>query len=115
MKHYKLRPGVVRIMGRNYAIVWEDDPILTTDNLGVCRNQQCIIAIREGQHPVEEADTLLHEIFHAIWYVMSISDGGAAEEQVVRRLASGMLQVILDNPHVLKYFAAIKNPDHIEL
>lgn len=115
MKHEKLRPDAVRIMGRNYVVIYEDDSLLGTENLGLCNNSQCIIVVKDGQHPVEEADTLLHEIFHAVWYCMSISSGGAAEEEVVRRMASGMLGVIMDNPQLLKYFKAIQNPKHLVL
>lgn len=115
MKHEKLRPSVVRIMGRNYVVIYEEPSVLGTENLGLCNNQTCIIAIQDEQHPVEEADTLLHEIFHAIWYCMSISDGGAQEEQVVRRLASGTLSVLMDNPQLLKYLQSIQNPPHLEL
>jgi len=115
MKHEKLRPDAVRIMGRNYVVIYEDDSLLGTENLGLCNNSQCVIVVKDGQHPVEEADTLLHEIFHAVWYCMSISSGGAAEEEVVRRMASGMLSVIMDNPDLLKYFQAIQNPKHLVL
>ena len=115
MKHEKLRPNQIRVMGRNYVVLYEDDSLLGTENLGMCNNHKCLIIVKEGQHPVEEADTLLHEIFHAVWYCMSISNGGADEEAVVHRLASGMLQVIMDNPHLLKYFQAIQNPPFLEL
>ena len=113
MKHIKLRPDVVRIMGRNYAVVFETDSVLGTENLGTCNTQRCLIAIREGQHPVEEADTLIHEIMHAVWYCMSISEGGAGEEAVVRRMASGFAAVLMDNPDLLKYLEAIQKPDYV--
>ena len=115
MKHEKLRPDVVRVMGRNYVVLFEDDSLLGTENLGLCNNHQFIIVIKDGQHPIEEADTLLHEILHAIWYCMSVSMGGADEEQIVRRLASGMLSVMMDNPELLKYFQSIQNPKHLVL
>jgi hypothetical protein len=108
MKEVK-RPDHIRVMGRDYSVVWEDDILLGTDNLGRTYSQQCAIAVRTGQHPVEEADTLLHEVMHAVWYCMSISEGGADEESVVRRMASGMMQVFMDNGHLLKYFADIYN------
>lgn len=111
MKHVKLRPNHVRVMGRNYVVAYEHEALLGSVALGICDNQNMIIGVREGQHPVEEADTLLHEIFHAIWYCMSVSLGGADEETVVRRMSSGMLQVIMDNRHLLKYFAAVENLD----
>lgn len=115
MKHEKLRPGQIRVMGRNYIVLFEDESLLGGDALGLCNNHKCVIIIREGQHPVEEADTLLHEIFHAIWYCMNISHGGTDEEGVVHRMASGMLQVLMDNPSLLKYYQAIQNPVHLEL
>lgn len=115
MKHEKLRPDAVRVMGRNYLIIFEDDSLLGTENLGLCNNSQCIIIVKDGQHPIEEADTLLHEIFHAVWYCMSISMGAVDEEVVVRRMASGMMGVMMDNPKLLKYFQAIPNPQHLVL
>lgn len=107
MKQLK-RPEHVRVMGRDYLIVYEDSSVLGTDNLGRCHNNACVIGIQEGQHPIEEADTILHEILHAIWYCMSISEGGADEESVVRRMASGQLQVYMDNPHLLAYFTSLQ-------
>ena len=115
MKHVKLRPEVLRIMGRNYVVIYEDESLLGQAALGSCNNSQCVIIIQDGQHPIEEADTLLHEIFHALFYCMSIAMGQANEEEVVRRLASGMLAVMMDNPHLLKYFQSIQNPPHLEL
>ena len=102
------RPDHVRVMGRDYLISYEDVTLLGTDCLGRCHHGMCRIAIQNGQHPVEEADTILHEIFHAIWYCMSIAEGGADEEAVVRRMASGTLGVLMDNPHLLEYFKQIQ-------
>ena len=102
------RPERVRVMGKDYLITYEDVSLLGTDSLGRCHQGMCRIAIQSGQHPVEEADTVLHEILHAIWYCMSIAEGGADEEAVVRRLASGMLAVFMDNPHLLQYFREIQ-------
>lgn len=102
------RPEHVRVMGRDYLISYEDMTLLGTDCLGRCHHGMCRIAVQNGQHPVEEADTVLHEILHAIWYCMSIAEGGADEEAVVRRLASGMLSVFMDNPHLLTYFQEIR-------
>lgn len=113
MKYLKLRPQVLRIMGRNYAVVFDSESPLGSDNLGTCDNHKCIIAVREAQHPVEEADTLIHEVMHAVWYCMSISEGGAGEEAVVRRMASGFTSVLMDNPDLLKYLQAVQNPNFV--
>lgn len=115
MKHIKLRPIKVRIMGRDYVVVFDSDSLLGLENLGTCNNHNCVIAVKDGQHPVEEADTLIHEIMHAIWYTMHISGSGAGEEEVVRRMASGFMGVLMDNPDLLKYLQAIQNPPKLEL
>jgi hypothetical protein len=44
---------------------------------------------------------------------MSISEGGAGEEAVVRRMASGFTSVLMDNPDLLKYLQAVQNPNFV--
>jgi hypothetical protein len=115
MKHVKLRPTEIRVMGRNYQVLFDHESPLELSSLGTCNNQLMLIAVKEGQHPVEEADTLVHEVFHAIWYTMHISGSGAGEEEVVRRMASGFMSVLMDNPQFLKYLVSIKNPPKLDL
>lgn len=115
MKHHKLRPSQIRVLGRDYQVIFDYESPLGLESLGTCNNQLMLIAIKEGQHPVEEADTLIHEILHAVWYTMSISMGGAGEEEVVRRMASGLTAVMLDNPQLLKYLSSVKNPPKLEM
>lgn len=115
MKYHKLRPSEIRVLGRNYQVVFDYDSPLQISNLGTCDNGRMLIAIKDSQHPVEEADTLIHEIYHAIWYCMHVADQGVGEEEIVRRLASGFTAVLMDNPQLLKYLAAIQNPPKMEL
>jgi Zn-dependent peptidase ImmA (M78 family) len=115
MKHEKLRPNSVRIMGRNYVVIYEDKSLLGNGAVGMCNAANCLISVMEEQHPVEEADTLLHEILHAIWHCMGIQEGSLDEERVVRMVASGLMTVMMDNPQLLKYFQAVQNPPHLEL
>lgn len=111
MKHLKLRPNSVRVMGRIYLIEYLPSNTLGTECVGLCDHRKLLISIMDGQHPVEEADTLLHEVMHAVFFAMSIAEGGADEEQVVRRMATGLMSIFMDNPAFLKYFSAIKNYD----
>ena len=108
MRYEKLRPDVIRVMGRDFYVKYYGDSPLGHANLGICQNHQFEIHVLATVHPVEEADTLLHELLHAIWYTMSIDCGGPMEEEpIVRRLSTGLIGVFLDNPHLLKYFQAI--------
>ena len=109
MKHVKLRPRIIKVLGRAYVISYEPALNLGVPNVGLCDNSNLVIHVLDGQHPVEEADTLIHELLHAIWFIMSIDQGGVDEEAVVGRLASGLIGVFLDNPELLVYLQSIKN------
>lgn len=109
MSYKKLRPRVIKVMGKNYQIKFVNTSPIAHENLGQCDHKKMLICIEEEQVPVEELDTVIHEILHAIWYQMSIGEGPMEEEPIVRRTANGLLQVILDNPELLKYSSAIKN------
>lgn len=58
--------------------------------------------------PVSMADTLLHEILHAVWTVGTGSSGGALEEEeVVSMMSTLMLDVIKKNPQLIKYIGQV--------
>jgi len=61
------------------------------------------LRISDG-HPDDVAllDTVLHELFHAIYHVYNIKDDDE-EERTVHTLATGFTQVLLDNPQLVKY------------
>lgn len=100
MKKVKsLRPKQVRILGREYDIMFKDD----IGAMGLCYTTQGKIEVQEGQHPVEEADTVLHEILHAIHFLMDIGLSSKTEESVVRKTATALTQVLLDNPKLVTY------------
>lgn len=109
MKHVKLRPRIIKVLGRAYVISYEPALNLGVPTVGLCDNSNLVIHVLDGQHPIEEADTLIHELLHAIWFIMSIDHGGLDEEAVVRRLSSGLIGVFLDNPALLTYLQSIKN------
>lgn len=109
MSYKKLRPKSLRIMGKIYQVKYVEVTPIEHGNLGECDHKKMHIHIMEDQVPVEELDPVIHEVLHAIWYQMSIGEGPMEEEPLVRRMANGFIQVFLDNPHLLKYMAAMKN------
>lgn len=94
------RPSQLRILGRNYSVVY--NPHFT--NYGECTVDEQSIVIRDGQAHVEEADTLLHEAMHAVWALMDIGYSDV-EEHVIRKLATGLTLVLKDNPQLLTYLS----------
>jgi hypothetical protein len=48
-----------------------------------------------------KADTLIHEILHAVWKTQGIK--AKREETIVNALSTGFTQVLKDNPDLRKY------------
>lgn len=94
-------PTIIRLMGRNYEVEMVDDPF-DSNKVGTFESQQMRINLKTGQKPVEEVDTLLHEVLHALCYLLYL-DLGHREEEVVCKLATGLVAAFQDNPTLGKY------------
>lgn len=110
MKYRKYRPRALRVMGRDYTVVFEREATFKSSEAGLCDHRKMVITILDEQHPVEELDTVIHELLHAIWHQMSMGEHPPEEEVLVRKTAGGLTQVFLDNPHFIKYISLIDNP-----
>lgn len=72
---------------------------------GLCEYEKSTLWVRlKGQSPQQQANTLLHEIGHAIWHEGNI-ESDDIEEHVVTVTANLMCQVIRDNPDVIDWIA----------
>lgn len=105
--HYKepadpiQRPEAIRILGRDYSLTYE----LDSGDFGACDTMQNEIEVREGLPPIEERDTVLHEVMHAVWATMDIGHH-KFEEHVVRKMATGLTIVLQENPGFAQYLAS---------
>jgi Zn-dependent peptidase ImmA (M78 family) len=108
MKHVKLRPKIVRINGKLYQIKFNPkNPLIEYANHGICDNAKQVIHIDGEQTPFEECDTLIHELLHAVWAQMSLTDlDDQLEERIVRALGTGLAGMYSDNPKLLDYIKA---------
>lgn len=104
----RYRPHSLRIMGREFSVDYEDE-LEESWALGLCAATECEITIRDGQHPIEEADTVLHEALHALFYLLNFNLSSTTEEKIVRGTATGLIQIFLDNPDFLKYLVKVVN------
>lgn len=67
------------------------------------------IRIAKGQDGIEKANTILHEILHAICYVKGLELTDKLEERIVCAITNGIVGFIKDNPkYALKLFKLIK-------
>ena len=93
----------VRIGHRRYRIQeWSDAELVTTDSYGQCDKQRGIIYICTHLDAIVVADTFLHEIMHAVWHEYNLQDDDR-EERIVHTLATGLTQVMHDNPELLTW------------
>ena len=81
-----------------------------SDCYGEYDHRKNTITIQNGLSPLDEANTLLHEILHGISYVNSLTvsgqplDSDNKEEVVINQMTNGLAQVFRDNKWLLPYF-----------
>ena len=81
-----------------------------TDSYGEYDHRKNSITIQNGLTPLDEANTLLHEILHGIAYINSLTQSGQPldtenkEEVVINTITNGLAQVFRDNKWILPYF-----------
>ena len=104
------RPTVIRVFGKPFAVSFVprghsalmDGPKDKEDpGLGITVLEKQRIAI-DNDLPLEmEQDTVLHETIHCIEDGMKMD----LSEEVVERLAAGLLSVFKENPDFLRYMS----------
>lgn len=66
------------------------------------------IEIKPGLNSYEEANTLMHELFHALYRCAGINKK-SEEEQVVTVFANGVMEMMKRNPKLRTYFTKVWN------
>ena len=99
----KNKRETVRIGYREYTISFVKR-FTDGDHIGECENPakhthaKGKIRIKAGQEPVEKANTIMHEINHAIAYTYGLNLSDDMEERVVTAFTNGLIAFIRDNP-----------------
>lgn len=100
-------PTSLTIIGREVPVNKVDD---LEKLLGEYSYEDQSIKIKSGQHPLVEADTLLHECIHAIDDCFQLS----MSERQVYCMAVGIIAMLRDNRNMLSYLTeAIEKPRNI--
>ena len=72
---------------------------------GVTEHGPLLIRVQLDDFPAQViAETLVHEIFHAIYWVAGVLDEDR-EERIVRQMATMWAAVMRDNPALVKWLA----------
>lgn len=84
-------PEKVYILGHEYSIKEMDDSLFRErEAYGDCCNEKRLIRVYCGVAPALIRDTLLHEILHAFWFLLNISQD-EEEEKIVSKLSTVLI------------------------
>lgn len=109
------RPDSLVFMGRNISVSFIEEGPWGSDVYGDFYAKEQRIRVLEGLTPIEEMDTFLHEAIHMVMFYMHIMMGQVDEEMITHRLATGLSSVLVENPHVAEYIAAISATSTTEI
>ena len=96
-------PEKIKVGYRSYKLEeWKQTVANANDAHGQFFAKEGIIGYTEEEKGISHANTLLHEILHAIVYQWNI-ELGDKEEPVVNGLTNGLTTVLVDNPKLVDY------------
>ena len=96
-------PASVKVGYVDYQLVlWESIEATAASRKGECCNLTSVIRVRADMAPRSFAETLIHEILHACFYVFDIRDDDK-EEKTVSVLSVALATVWRDNPSVVAF------------
>lgn len=100
-KRHKV-PQHVIVGPHRYRIVMVPDGVLDdAGRHGQCSAHRLVIAVDQGQAPSQAADTILHELVHAMLATLDLSDED--EERVALALGPALLLLLRSNPDLVDY------------
>ena len=109
------RPTMVKVLNFDFEVKWVDkDAEDGAQKFGWCNCNTQIIGISSANKPKQLADTFLHEVMHALNWVLGIKDG-VKEEEICQRLSSGICCFWIDNPKTLEWWSALLVNNQAEL
>ena len=96
-------PEKIKIGYKEYRLEkWKQTVASANEAQGQFFAKEGIIGYTDDEKGVSHANTLLHEIIHAIVYQGNI-DVGEKEETIVNGLTNGLTTVLVDNPKLMDY------------
>ena len=101
---HRLLPSKIKIGYADYKIEKRSSQFCEREDMfGDCDTKLSRIRYNIAQSRKELANTILHEILHALFHTEGITVPARTEEFVVRNLANGLLGFIQDNPKFLNW------------
>ena len=96
------RPDKIKIGYRNYKLEeWKQTVASANEAQGQFFAKEGVIGYTAEETGVSHANTLIHEILHAIVYQWNMELEEKDEEKLVNGLANGLTTIFVDNPKKL--------------
>ena len=98
-----MKPTKLTILGFSYRVVFEPQQIHDGKdyNWGMCNNETQTIQVWAGLSEQRQRQVLLHEVIHAVFELMAVSQGN--EENVCDCVSLGLFMVLRDNPEMARW------------
>ena len=97
-------PDKIKVGYREYKLEeWKQTVASANEAQGQFFSKEGVIGYVTTEKGVSHANTILHEIMHAIIYQWNIELGEKEEEHLVNALSNGLTTVFVDNPKLIDY------------
>jgi len=98
------RPDKIKIGYRNYNLEkWKQTVASANEAQGQFFAKEGVIGYTAEETGVSHANTLIHEMLHAIIYQWNMDLDEKVEELVVNGLANGLTTIFVDNPKLMDF------------
>ena len=98
------RPDKIKIGYREYKLEeWKQTVASANEAQGQFFAKEGVIGYTADETGVSHANTLIHEMLHAIIYQWNMDLDEKVEELVVNGLANGLTTIFVDNPKLMDY------------
>ncbi len=95
-------PEQIKVSAFRYQVRFDSAALQTRCN-GTCDNNGLLIVVDPTLPYDQQADTLLHEVEHAIFYVAGVHDEKLTEHQAIDRTSTLRLAVLRENPDLVAF------------
>ena len=97
-------PEKIKIGYRDYKLEeWKQTVASANEAQGQFFSKEGVIGYTADEKGVSHANTLIHEILHAIVYQWNMELDENAEEHIVNGITNGLTTVLVDNPKLIDY------------
>ena len=97
-------PEKIKVGYRNYKLEeWKQTVASANEAQGQFFAKEGIIGYTADEKGVSHANTLIHEILHAIVYQWNMELDEKTEEHIVNGITNGLTTVLVDNPKLIDY------------